>query len=115
MQEKQVHIGYHTYPLDQPIIVLATQKPIEQEGTYPLPEAQVDRFMLKLKITYPNKEEELAILNRMATVEPELTIESVLSPEEIFQLRRGIDQIYVDDKIKNYLVHLVQATYKPGE
>jgi MoxR-like ATPase len=71
--------------------------------------------MLKLKITYPNKDEELAILNRMATVEPELTIESVLSPEEIFQLRRGIDQIYVDDKIKNYLVDIVHATRKPGD
>jgi MoxR-like ATPase len=115
MQEKQVTIGDHTYPLDQPFMVLATQNPIEQEGTYPLPEAQVDRFMLKLKITYPNKEEELAILNRMATVEPELTIESVLSPEEILQLRRGIDQIYVDDKIKNYLVDIVHATRKPGD
>jgi MoxR-like ATPase len=115
MQEKQVTIGDHTYPLDQPFMVLATQNPIEQEGTYPLPEAQVDRFMLKLKITYPNKDEELAILNRMATVEPELTIESVLSPEEILQLRRGIDQIYVDDKIKNYLVDIVHATRKPGD
>jgi len=70
MQEKQVTIGDHTYPLEQPFLVMATQNPIEQEGTYPLPEAQVDRFMLKLKITYPNKEEELAILERMASVEP---------------------------------------------
>jgi MoxR-like ATPase len=115
MQEKQVTIGDHTYPLDQPFMVLATQNPIEQEGTYPLPEAQVDRFMLKLKITYPNKEEELAILNRMATVEPDLTVESVLAPEEIFQLRQGIDQIYVDDKIKHYLVDIVHATRKPAE
>ncbi len=115
MQEKQVTIGDHTYPLDQPFMVLATQNPIEQEGTYPLPEAQVDRFMLKLKITYPNKEEELAILNRMATVEPDLTVEPVLAPEEIFQLRQGIDQIYVDDKIKHYLVDIVHATRKPAD
>jgi MoxR-like ATPase len=115
MQEKQVTIGDHTYPLDQPFMVLATQNPIEQEGTYPLPEAQVDRFMLKLKITYPDKEEELAILNRMATVEPDLTIDPVLAPEEIFQLRQGIDQIYVDDKIKRYLVDVVHATRRPAD
>jgi MoxR-like ATPase len=115
MQEKQVTIGDHTYPLDQPFMVLATQNPIEQEGTYPLPEAQVDRFMLKLKITYPNKEEELAILNRMATVEPNLTIEPMLSAEEIGKLRQGIDQIYVDDKIKHYVVDIVHATRKPAD
>src|SRR5229473_1276961 len=79
MQEKQVTIGDHTYPLEQPFLVLATQNPIEQEGTYPLPEAQVDRFMLKLKITYPSKEEELRILERMAPVEPDLSVMGVLS------------------------------------
>src|SRR5947209_936892 len=83
IQEKQVTIGDHSYPLEQPFLVLATQNPIEQEGTYPLPEAQVDRFMLKLKVSYPDKEEELAILNRMSVVEPNLTIEPVLSPEDI--------------------------------
>jgi MoxR-like ATPase len=115
MQEKQVTIGDASYVLEQPFLVLATQNPIEQEGTYPLPEAQVDRFMLKLKITYPNKDEELAILNRMAAVEPNLTIAPVLSSADIFQLRQAIDQIYVDDKIKRYIVEIVHATRRPGE
>jgi MoxR-like ATPase len=115
MQEKQVTIGDHTYPLEQPFLVLATQNPIEQEGTYPLPEAQVDRFMLKLKITYPNKEEELAILERMAAVDPDLSVAGVLSAEEILKLRRGIDEIYVDEKIKRYLVDIVHATRNPTE
>src|SRR5437868_8960461 len=87
MQEKQVTIGDNSYPLEQPFLVLATQNPIEQEGTYPLPEAQVDRFMLKLKITYPNKEEELAILERMAAIDPDLSVTGVLSAEEILKLR----------------------------
>src|SRR5579871_806721 len=99
MQEKQVTIGDTSYVLDQPFLVLATQNPIEQEGTYPLPEAQVDRFMLKLRITYPSKEEELAILERMAAVETDLTITPILSPADIFRLRKAIDQIYMDDKI----------------
>jgi MoxR-like ATPase len=115
MQEKQVTIGDHTYPLDQPFLVMATQNPIEQEGTYPLPEAQVDRFMLKLKITYPNKEEELAILERMAAVDPDLSVAGVLSAEAILKLRRGIDEIYVDEKIKRYLVDIVHATRNPAE
>src|ERR671923_115149 len=83
MQEKQVTIGEASYPLEQPFLVMATQNPIEQEGTYHLPEAQVDRFMLKLKITYPNKDEELAILNRMAAVEPNLDVEPMLGPAEL--------------------------------
>src|SRR5438552_13721678 len=87
MQEKQVTIGGTTYVLEEPFLVLATQNPIEQEGTYPLPEAQVDRFMLKLRITYPSKDEELAILERMAAVEPDLAIASVLGPADIFTLR----------------------------
>jgi MoxR-like ATPase len=115
MQEKQVTIGDTTYPLDQPFMVLATQNPIEQEGTYPLPEAQVDRFMLKVKLDYPNKEEELAILNRMAAVDVKLCAEPVLAAEEIFELRRAVDQIYVDDKVKNYIVDVVHATRKPAE
>src|SRR5438128_8554526 len=110
MQEKQITIGDHTYPLGKPFIVLATQNPIEQEGTYPLPEAQVDRFMLKLKITYPNKEEELAILERMAAVEPNLSVAGVLSAEDLFELRTGLDRIYMDDKIKRYIVDVVHAT-----
>src|SRR5438445_1854738 len=114
-QEKQVTIGDTSYPLPAPFLVLATQNPIEQEGTYPLPEAQVDRFMLKLKLNYPNKEEEFCILNRMAAVEPNLAIEPVLSAEAIFNYRRAIDQIYVDDKIKRYIVDAVHATRNPAE
>jgi MoxR-like ATPase len=115
MQEKQVTIGETSYPLELPFLVLATQNPIEQEGTYPLPEAQVDRFMLKLKLTYPSKEEELAILNRMAAVEPDLSIEAVLAPEDIFALRGAVDQIYMDDKIKRYIVDVVHATRRPAD
>src|ERR1700737_1678677 len=90
MQEKQVTIGDNTYPLEQPFLVLATQNPIEQEGTYPLPEAQVDRFMLKLKLTYPDKDEELAILNRMAGLEPDLAAPPVLGAADIFRMRDAI-------------------------
>jgi MoxR-like ATPase len=115
MQEKQVTIGDTSYALEQPFLVLATQNPIEQEGTYPLPEAQVDRFMLKLKLTYPSKDEELAILNRMAPVEPGLYVEPVLSAADIFELRSVIDQVYVDDKIKRYIVDVIHATRTPGE
>jgi MoxR-like ATPase len=115
MQEKQVTIGDTSYPLEQPFLVLATQNPIEQEGTYPLPEAQVDRFMLKLKLTYPSKEEELAILNRMAMVEPDLKIDPVLSAGEILALRQAIDEVYVDDKIKRYIIEIVHATRQPAD
>lgn len=115
MQEKQVTIGDTSYTLDQPFLVLATQNPIEQEGTYPLPEAQVDRFMLKLKITYPSKDEELAILERMAAVDPNLLVEARLGPADIFRLREVIDQIYVDDKIKRYIVDVVYATRRPAD
>jgi MoxR-like ATPase len=115
MQENQVTIGDHSYALEQPFLVLATQNPIEQEGTYPLPEAQVDRFMLKLKLDYPTKEEELAILNRMAAIDPDVTVNPVLSPHDVFELRRAIDGIYVDDKIKRYIVEIVHATRRPGD
>jgi MoxR-like ATPase len=115
MQEKQVTIGDTSYALEQPFLVLATQNPIEQEGTYPLPEAQVDRFMLKLKLTYPSKDEEMAILNRMAAIEPGLYVEPVLSAADIFELRSAIDQVYVDDKIKRYIVDVIHATRTPGE
>jgi MoxR-like ATPase len=96
-------------------MVLATQNPIEQEGTYPLPEAQVDRFMLKLKIDYPNKEEELTILNRMALVERTHAVQSVADPEDITALRKAVDEIYLDDKIKRYIVDIVHATRRPEE
>jgi len=112
MQERQVTIGDTTYPLDQPFMVLATQNPIEQEGTYPLPEAQVDRFMLKIKITYPQREEELEIMNRM-TVGQEIAINKVTSPQEIIAARQVINKIYVDDKVKEYIVNIVMATRDP--
>jgi MoxR-like ATPase len=115
MQEKQVTIGEQSHTLAQPFLVLATQNPIEQEGTYPLPEAQVDRFMLKLKIGYPSKEEELAILERMEAVEPDLSIEPVLGPEDLLSFRRTLDGIYVDRKIKHYIVDVVHATRQPAE
>jgi MoxR-like ATPase len=115
MQEKQVTIGETSYPLEQPFLVLATQNPIEQEGTYPLPEAQVDRFMFKVKITYPTKEDELAILERMASIDPDLQVSAVLAAEEIFELRRAIDEIYMDAKIKKYIVEIVHATRHPAD
>ena len=115
MQEKQVTIGDTTYPLPQPFLVLATQNPIEQEGTYPLPEAQVDRFMLKLKMTYPSKDEELTILNRMEAVEPDLRVNVVLGPEDILERRQAIDAIHVDEKIKRYVVDIVHATRNPAD
>jgi MoxR-like ATPase len=115
MQENQVTIGETSYALEQPFLVLATQNPIEQEGTYPLPEAQVDRFMLKLKLSYPTKDEELVILNRMSAVDPDLTVAPVMGPRDIFELRRAIDQVYVDEKIKRYIVDIVHATRTPAE
>jgi MoxR-like ATPase len=113
MQERQVTIGEETIKLPEPFLVLATQNPIEQEGTYPLPEAQVDRFMLKLKIAYPNKKEEQEILNRMAKVKKKLDIESVVTPEDIIRVRDLVDQIYIDEKLSAYIVDLVMATREP--
>jgi MoxR-like ATPase len=114
MQEKQVTIGDQTFPLDEPFLVLATQNPIEQEGTYPLPEAQVDRFMLKLRVGYPNQAEERQILDRMAVTEPPRDVSAVLEPSEILRLRTVLDTIYMDDKIKDYIVCIVQATRDPS-
>ena len=114
MQEHQVTIGDETFRLGDPFLVLATQNPIEQEGTYPLPEAQVDRFMLKLTTTYPRKEEELEILNRMTTGEP-VEVEQVVTLEEIVRARSIINQVYMDEKIKQYIVDLVFATRSPKD
>ncbi len=114
MQEHQVTIGDETFPLEDPFLVLATQNPIEQEGTYPLPEAQVDRFMLKLTTTYPRKEEELEILNRMTTGES-VEVEQVVSLEDIVRARSIINQVYMDEKIKQYIVDLVFATRNPED
>ncbi len=113
MQERQVTIGENTFKLDEPFLVLATQNPIEQEGTYPLPEAQVDRFMLKLKITYPNKEEEHKILQRMAFTGKEIAVNTIVNPEDIIRARKVVDEIYMDEKIENYIVDIVFATRDP--
>jgi MoxR-like ATPase len=113
MQERQVTIGDTTYPLEEPFLVLATQNPIEQEGTYPLPEAQVDRFMMKLKITYPKREEEKLILERMTSDEA-LKVTPVIGPEDIKRARHTVSQIYTDDKVKNYIVDIVFATREPA-
>ena len=115
MQERQVTIGEKSHKLDEPFMVLATQNPIEQEGTYPLPEAQVDRFMLKLKITYPKKDEEKKILQRMARSNPGLRAEPVLVPADILRLRALTDEIYMDEKVEDYIVDIVQATRKPSD
>ena len=112
MQERQVTIGEQTYKLPSPFMVMATQNPVEQEGTYPLPEAQVDRFMLKVMVTYPTKEEEKMILERMASHKP-IEINTNVTPEMILKARTVTDSIYVDEKIKNYIVDLVFATRDP--
>jgi MoxR-like ATPase len=113
MQERQVTLGDSTYELPNPFLVLATQNPLEHEGTYPLPEAQVDRFMMKVIVGYPNRVEERAILEAMATSEPSLQVRPVVSGEEILRARRVVNTIYVDDKIKDYIVDLVLATRDP--
>ncbi|TDJ59132.1 MAG: MoxR family ATPase [Planctomycetota bacterium] len=115
MQERRITIGTETFDLDDPFLVIATQNPIEQEGTYPLPEAQVDRFMFKLIVGYPNKVQERQILDRMSTTSPNLSIEPVMSSDAIAEARRVVDEIYVDDKIKDYIVDLVFATRVPGD
>ncbi|MHC4098941.1 MAG: AAA family ATPase [Planctomycetota bacterium] len=115
MQERQVTIGEETFDVPKPFLVLATQNPIEQEGTYPLPEAQLDRFMLKLKIDYPNKEEERKILDRMASTNTEFDIKAVISPQQISEVRSVVDEIYIDEKIKDYIVDIVFATREPDK
>ncbi|GMV41811.1 MAG: magnesium chelatase subunit I [Myxococcales bacterium] len=112
MQEHQVTIGDTTYRLPDPFVVMATQNPIEQEGTYPLPEAQVDRFMLKLKVGYPTREEELLIMDRMTSDSP-ASVSKVVTPEELLQARGVVNQVYLDDKIKQYIVDIVFATRYP--
>ena len=113
MAEKQVTIGDETYKLERPFLVLATQNPLEQEGTYPLPEAQLDRFMFKIMVHYPDRKEELEILNKMS-VDSLPEIETVISTEELIRVRSRVDSLYVDDKIKNYIVDIVMATRNPS-
>ena len=114
MQERQGTIGEETYPLPEPFLVLATQNPIDQEGTYPLPEAQVDRFMLKLAVTYPDKDEELEIMRRMSAG-PEPEVCAVVAPEEILRARTAVEMIYMDPQVETYIVDLVFATRQPKD
>jgi len=115
MQERQVTIGNTSYPLDDPFMVLATQNPIEQEGTYPLPEAQVDRFMLKLFVTYPSKAEEKQILKLMSGSTSGIDVDPVIAPVDVRRIRGLVDSIYMDEKIEEYIINLVAATRNPGE
>lgn len=115
MEERQVTIGETSHALPDPFLVLATQNPIEHEGTYPLPEAQVDRFMLKLKLTYPSKEEERQILDRMAPIDAHIEPQAVLTAEKLLEMRHFLDQIHVDDKIRQYIVEIIHATRQPAE
>ena len=114
MQERQVTIGDETHGLEDPFLVMATQNPIEQEGTYPLPEAQVDRFMLKVKVTYPSRQDERMILDRMASG-GDIEVRHALSVDQVLQLREVVEMVYIDDKIKDYIVDLVHATRFPEQ
>ncbi len=114
MQERQVTIGDETHPLEEPFIVMATQNPIEQEGTYPLPEAQVDRFMLKVIVTYPDREQEREIIERM-TASRIASADAVVSTDEILKAREVVERVYVDEKVKDYVLDIVAATRNPRE
>ena len=115
MQERHVTIGDTTYPLPDPFLVLATQNPIEQEGTYALPEAQIDRFMVKLVVGYPSKQEELRIIDRMAGIGAHTDVQPATTPQELLRMRALLDTIYLDDKVKGYIVDLVFATREPEQ
>jgi MoxR-like ATPase len=114
MQERQVTIGGTTFAIEEPFLVLATQNPIEQEGTYPLPEAQIDRFMLKIKVGYPSRDDERRILDRMAGAQPIPEISPVASADDILAARVAVERLFVDEKARNYIVDLVQATREPA-
>ncbi|MCX4261573.1 MAG: AAA family ATPase [Alistipes sp.] len=115
MQEHQVTIGDETYPLPEPFLVLATQNPLEQEGTYPLPEAQVDRFMLKARISYPKRMEELDIIRMNLSGEGMPAVERVITPADIMRARKVVEQVYMDEKIEKYIIDIIFATREPGE
>jgi MoxR-like ATPase len=115
MQERQVTIGETTYALEEPFLVLATQNPIEQEGTYPLPEAQVDRFMLKIKVGYPTKDEELEIMRRMARTGQKVEIGTVVQPQQILTARSVLNDMYIDERVERYIVDIVMASREPGK
>jgi MoxR-like ATPase len=115
MQERQVTIGEQSYPLPDPFLVLATQNPLEQEGTYQLPEAQLDRFILKLNVDYPSKTEERQILDLMGTSAPNFSVQGVATPEMIIRSRDVVNRIFIDDRVKDYIVDLIWATRRPGD
>ena len=115
MQEQQVTIGEETYPLDEPFLALATQNPVEQEGTYPLPEAQVDRFMMKIHIDYPNEQEELEIMRRMAKTGAKEELQPVITTEKVLEAREVINDIYIDEKVEKYIIDLVFSTRNPSQ
>jgi len=115
MQERQVTIGEQTFLLDDPFLVLATENPIDQEGTYPLPEAQVDRFMFKVKIGYPSRQEERVIMDLMARNQRNLNVSPVVSAKEILKARLKVDEVYIDDRIKDYILSIIHATRKPKD
>ncbi len=115
MQERQVTIGETTFKLEEPFLVLATQNPIEQEGTYPLPEAQVDRFMLKIKVGYPTRDEELEIMRRMARTGDRATVRPVIKPQQILSARLVLNDLYIDERVEKYIVDLVMASRQPGQ
>lgn len=114
MQERQVTIGGETFPLPEPFLVMATQNPVEQEGTYPLPEAQTDRFLLKVIVEYPDRDDELLILRRMSNTAPKFDIQAVTTPEEIMAARSMVDRVMIDRRIEAYIVDLVMATRQPA-
>lgn len=113
MQEKQVTLGKDTYDLPRPFMVLATQNPVEQEGTYSLPEAQVDRFMFKLKVDYPSPEHELLVMQRMAATAPDIEIDSILSLDELIVMRKALEETFIDEKVEKYIIRLVDCTRHP--
>jgi MoxR-like ATPase len=115
MQERQTTIGGKTFHMSEPFLVLATQNPIEQEGTYPLPEAQVDRFMMKIKVGYPSKQEERKVLDRMTSGQPEPSVSVVAGAEDIFEARQLVAQVFVDDNVRDYIVDVVHATRNPAD
>lgn len=115
MQEKQVTIGETTFKLDRPFLVMATQNPVDQEGTYPLPEAQVDRFMLKVFVDYPTKEQELEVMRRISNMKFDFTVNTVLSKEDIFEIRDQVNRVKISESLERYIIELVYATRKPLE
>jgi len=115
MQEKQVTIGETTFKLDRPFLVLATQNPVDQEGTYPLPEAQIDRFMLKVHVDYPTKEEEMEVMRRMSDLSFDPTVETIITKEDVFKIREEVNEVQVSESIEKYIIELVYATRNPQE